>query len=73
VQALWHELDRAWLDTEVPALDHRTPREAARNKRLRLRPRLRELLMHLENQSARLNTTARDITWMWKALGLRRP
>jgi hypothetical protein len=71
VQALWHELDRAWLDTEVPALDHRTPREAARNKRLR--PRLRELLMHLENQSARLNTTARDITWMWKALGLRRP
>jgi hypothetical protein len=71
LNALWDEMDRAWLDTEVPALDGHTPRQAARDKRLR--PRLRALLVDIENQVARINDAPRDLAWMWKELGLRRP
>jgi hypothetical protein len=73
LQSWLREQDREWLDTSVPALDGRTPREAAADRRLR--PRLRDLLIGIENREARLAGTAtgRDVTWMWKELGLRRP
>jgi len=65
--------DREWLDLEIPALDGSTPREAATDRRLR--SRLRELLMEIENQEARMagSGQGRDLTWRWKELGLRRP
>ncbi len=65
--------DRAWLDLEIPALDGATPRAAAKNRRLR--PRLVELLITIENTQARLalDGHARDVTWMWEELGLARP
>jgi hypothetical protein len=48
------------------------PREAARDPRLRRR--LRNLLIDIENREARINAPApRDLRWMWKELGLRRP
>ena len=70
--ASWlRDQDRQWLDISVPALDGRTPREAARDRRLR--PRLRELLIEIENQQARLTPGAgRDVSWLWKELRLRR-
>lgn len=65
--------DRAWLDLEIPALDGATPRAAAKNRRLR--PRLVELLITIENTQARLalDGHARDVTWMWEELGVTRP
>ena len=65
--------DRAWLDLEIPALDGVTPRAAAMNRRLR--PRLVELLVDIENRQARLalQGQGRDTTWMWDELGLKRP
>ena len=65
--------DRAWLDLEIPALDDATPRAAAKDRRLR--PRLVELLMTIENTQARLarNGHARDVRWMWDELGVTRP
>ncbi len=65
--------DRAWLDLEIPALDGATPRVAAKDRRLR--SRLVELLIGIENGQARLALAGhgRDITWMWDELGLKRP
>ncbi len=65
--------DREWLDLEIPALDGCTPREAAKDRRLRVR--LRDLLIDMENREARMagSGQGRDLTWMWKELGLRRP
>ena len=65
--------DREWLDLEIPALDGSTPREAAKDRRLR--GRLRALLIDIENREARMagSGQGRDLTWMWKELGLRRP
>ena len=65
--------DREWLDLEIPALGGSTPREAAKDRRLRAR--LRDLLVEMENIEARMagSTGGRDLTWMWKELGLRRP
>ncbi len=65
--------DREWLDLEIPALDGSTPREAAKDRRLRVR--LRDLLIDMENREARMagSGQGRDLTWMWKELGLRRP
>ncbi len=65
--------DREWLDLEVPALDGMTPRAAARDRRMR--PRLKSLLMQMENREARMAAPdpPRDITWMWKELDLKRP
>lgn len=66
-------LDREWLELEVPALDGQTPRQAAKDRRLR--PRLRNLLIDIENREARMAAPnpARDLTWMWKELGVKRP
>ena len=65
--------DRAWLDLQIPALDGATPRAAARDRRLR--PRLVELLIGIENGQARmaLDGHGRDIAWMWTELGITRP
>ncbi len=66
-------LDREWLDVDVPALDGKTPRQAAKDRRLR--PRLKHLLIDIENREARMAAPnpPRDLTWMWKELGLKRP
>jgi hypothetical protein len=73
LQAYLTEQDRRWLDREVPALDGLTPRQAA--ARRRMRPRLTQLLMTIENQQARsaLFGHGRDIRWIWDELGLDRP
>jgi hypothetical protein len=62
---------RTWIDEPVPALDGATPREAARN------PKLRERTIDLVNglvamyQSAlRMGAPAYDPSWMWTELGL---
>jgi len=67
------ERDREWLDLEIPALDGSTPRQAAKDRRLR--GRLRDLLVEMENLEARMagGTHGRDLAWMWKELGLRKP
>jgi hypothetical protein len=72
--AAWQaQKDCEWLDLEIPALDGATPREAARDRRLR--SRLRELLLDIENREARITGAghSRDFSWMWKELKLRRP
>lgn len=71
LQSWLRDQDRQWLDTSVPALDGRTPRQAASDRRLR--PRLRDMLIDIENQESRLAGATRDLSWMWKELGLRRP
>jgi hypothetical protein len=73
LQSWLEERDREWLDLSVPALDGHTPREVAQDRRLR--PRLRTLLIDIENREARMTAghSGRDLTWMWKELGLRRP
>ena len=65
---------RGWLDEAIPALGNRTPREAARLKRIR--PKLVSLLQEFENMSARERLEGRpayDFAWMWAELGLTRP
>jgi hypothetical protein len=71
--AYLEQQDRAWLDLEIPALDGATPRAAAQSRRLR--PRLVELLVDIENRQARmaLGGRGRDVAWMWSELGLKRP
>lgn len=73
--AAWlNEQDRAWLDLEIPALDGATPRVAAKDRRLR--PRLVDLLIDIENRQARMSrggAVGQDVSWLWKELGLRRP
>ena len=61
------------MGVDVPALDGMTPRAAARDRRMR--PRLKNLLIDIENREARMAAPnpARDLTWMWKELGLKRP
>ena len=61
----------AWLDEEIPALEGKTPRQAARTRVQR--PRLVELLKDLERQYERglvSGQAAYDPTWMWEELGL---
>ena len=63
-----------WLDTPLPALDGRTPREAAALKSAR--PKLISLLKHMESSSdrdRRAGKPAYDFGWMWAELGLARP
>ena len=63
-----------WLDTPLPALAGRTPREAAALKSVR--PKLISLLKHMESSSARDRRAGRpayDFGWMWAELGLARP
>jgi hypothetical protein len=62
---------RAWLDESIPALDGRTPREAARSEALR--PKLVGLLKGLEQMYARsleMGVPGYDPFWMWEELGL---
>jgi hypothetical protein len=62
---------RQWLDDRIPALDGRTPREAAKDPVRR--PKLRELLRGLEGMyqmALRSNEPAYDPSWMWAELGL---
>ncbi len=65
---------RNWLDEPLPALDGRTPREAAALKSAR--PKLISLLKAMENMSERERREGRpayDFGWMWEDLGLPRP
>jgi len=65
---------REWLNTPVPALNDRTPRQAAADGRSR--PRLIELLKLMENSAARAQQRGGDpydVSQLWSALGLRRP
>ncbi|PWU25639.1 MAG: hypothetical protein C5B48_00325 [Candidatus Rokuibacteriota bacterium] len=65
---------RKWVDTALPALDGRTPREAAGLKSLR--PKLIALLKSFENMAERQRREgkpAHDFGWMWEELGLPRP
>lgn len=74
VQAFYERHYRGWLDEPLPALDGRTPREAARLKSAR--PRVIALLKDMENGSARERLAGRpayDFGWMWSPLGLERP
>lgn len=62
---------RKWLDEPVPALENRTPREAAHLATLR--PRLIALLKGFESGAERLRRDGRpahDFSWMWQELGL---
>ena len=73
LKAMLDAQDRAWLDLEIPALDGSTPRAAAKDRRLR--PRLVDLLIDLENRQARMSRrgSGRDVSWLWEELGLTRP
>ncbi len=62
---------RGWIDEPVPALDGRTPREAAGDAGLRAR--LVDLLRQLERMyqdALRSDAPAYDPSWMWSELGL---
>lgn len=62
---------RGWLDEAIPALDGKTPRQAARSAPLR--PRILELLKDLENmyqRSLEMGQHGFDPSWMWGELGL---
>jgi hypothetical protein len=64
---------RSWPDIAVPALDGRTPREAARDRALR--PRLISLLKEMELRQSRASepTASFDLAFLWAELGLKRP
>jgi len=64
---------RQWLDEEIPALDHKTPRHAVTLKTYR--PRVIDLLKEMENMEARKarhGEEAYNFGWLWKELGLER-
>ena len=66
MQAFYERHYRGWLDEPLPALDGRTPREAAGLKAAR--PKLIALLKDMENLSARERLDGRpayDFGWMW--------
>jgi hypothetical protein len=68
---LMRAADRAFLDDEIPALDKKTPREAARNPALR--PRLIRLLkQRVQAHDERNRQTGRtdDINWLLRELGV---
>lgn len=67
-------LMRRWLDEKVPALDHKTPREAALDERYR--PRLVQLLKEMENSEAWQpadEAAPYNFDRVWRALRLERP
>jgi len=67
---LMHAADRVFLDDNIPALDHKTPREAARDPALR--PRLIHLLkQRVQAHDERNLRTGRtdDINWLLRELG----
>lgn len=62
---------RGWLDEEIPALERRTPRQAAATPELR--PRLISLLEQLEGMyeaALKARQPAYDPSWLWDELGL---
>ena len=64
---------REWVDHPLPALNGRTPREAARLKSQRAK--VVQLLKHLEHGSERQQDAGEptyDFSWMWKELGVDR-
>jgi len=73
VQTFYERHYRGWLDEPLPALDGRTPREAASLKSGRAK--VIALLKDMENHSARERLEGRpayDFGWMWGQLGLER-
>jgi hypothetical protein len=74
VQTFYERHYRGWLDEPLPALDGRTPREAAGLKSAR--PKVIALLKDMENHSTRERLegrTAYDFGWMWGELEIERP
>ncbi|HEX3626628.1 MAG TPA: hypothetical protein VH280_14530 [Verrucomicrobiae bacterium] len=65
------ETEKAFLDENVPALNHRTPREAARDEMLRpkLVQLLKERIRSCDEQNLRTGER-RDLNWMLKELDL---
>jgi len=62
---------RAWLDDSIPALEGKSPREAAQSAQLR--GKLVELIHGLEGQyehALKNGEPAYDPSWMWAELGL---
>jgi len=63
---------RKWLDLPVPALDGRSPKQAARTKAGK--DEVVALLKHMENMEARgcsaSGKPAYDFSWLWQELGL---
>ncbi|MCA9720711.1 MAG: hypothetical protein KC468_38975, partial [Myxococcales bacterium] len=62
-----------WLDDAIPRLGGKTPRQAARTRKLR--PELVEMLKELERmyeRSLENDEPAFDPTWMWRELALSR-
>ena len=62
---------RGWLDEELPALDGRTPREAAKNPAMK--DRLEQLVRDLDGMylsALRMRDPAYDPSWMRAELGL---
>lgn len=60
-----------WLKEQIPALDHQTPRDAAKSSILR--PRLVGLLKEFENEyldALAAGEPAYDATWLWDELNL---
>jgi hypothetical protein len=73
VGQMLHRHFTAWLDQQVPALNGRTPRQAARD--VLLRPKLIQLLREIENMQDRERQQGKpwyDAAWMWEALGIPR-
>ena len=70
----YEEHYRKWLDEPLPALNGRTPREAAGAKSSR--DKLVSLLKAMENMSERDRQAGRPsygFGWMWEELGVVRP
>jgi tetratricopeptide (TPR) repeat protein len=68
-----HRHYTAWLDQQIPALDNRTPRQAARD--MLLRPKVIQLLREIENHQDRERQQGKpwyDAAWMWERLGIPR-
>jgi len=62
---------RAWIDEPVPALDDKTPREGARDPKLRERTiELVQDLVAIYQNALRSGQPAYDPSWMWAELGL---
>ena len=65
---------RQWLDMEIPKLDGRTPRQAAKDPRLA--QRLAGMIRDLEgdyHRALRQDRPAYDPSWLWAELGLASP
>jgi hypothetical protein len=62
---------RAWIDEPVPALDGATPRDGARDPKLRQRTiELVQGLLAIYQNALRRGEPAYDPSWMWGELGL---